>query len=97
MERFSDEMRISDNSTRKLKYNLLSFLATAQALHLKFLPITWESARQKLGQGATSKINEVLVNLHTCLAFKRIRDDVKREGSGENIFCAFTNEITVLT
>ena len=97
MERFSAVMDFSGITIRAPKHNLLSFLATAQALHLELLPITWQSARQELGIGATSTVNEALADLHTSFAFKRVQEKVKREQCNEKIFRVFTNEIAILS
>ena len=96
MERFSSKVKISCSSSTKSQHNLLSFLATAQALRIELLPITWQSARPQLGGGATSSINEALADLHTSFIFKRIRGSEKREESNEGIFGVFTNEIKIL-
>ncbi|KAH8598398.1 serine/threonine protein kinase japonica group [Bisporella sp. PMI_857] len=78
------------------QYTFLSFLATAQALDIKFLPITWEAASQRIGIGGTSKVNETPINVDTSLAFKRVRDDETKQRTEENIFRTLINEITVL-
>lgn len=78
------------------KYNFLSFLATAQELQVPFLPITWEAARQDIGKGGTSTINEALVNLQVSFAFKRIHGDTKRDKTEQQIFKTLISEIAAL-
>lgn len=78
------------------KFDFISFLATAQALNFQFLPITWEAARQDIGFGGTSRINEARQTLEISLAFKRIHEDSKKNKREEQIFQFLTNELTVL-
>lgn len=96
MERFSWEIGVSRTHASTIRYNFLSFLATTQALEIAFLPITWQSARQAIGFGGTSRIEEALADIQTSLAFKRIKDSEKREKSEADIFQTLTNEIMVL-
>ncbi|MCJ1436521.1 hypothetical protein MMC27_005900 [Xylographa pallens] len=97
MERFSSQVEISGIQTAKYQYDLLSFLATAQKLGVDFLPITWQSGRQSIGSGGTSRIEEAYQNKLTRFAFKRIRNSEKREKSESDIFQMLTTEITVLS
>lgn len=76
------------------KFNFLSFLATAQALQIEFLPIAWDAARGVVGTGGTSRIHQALVNLDTSFAFKAYHKLNKTE---EQIFRTLINEITVLS
>ncbi|KAK5634956.1 hypothetical protein RRF57_010668 [Xylaria bambusicola] len=78
------------------EFNFLSFLATAQALHVPFLPITWEAARQDIGFGGTSRIHQSLLNIQTSFAFKRIHDPEKQQKTEEQLFRALIIEILVL-
>ena len=78
------------------QYSFLSLLATAQALDIKFLPITWEAASQRIGLGGTSKVKESPIDVETSLAFKRVRDDEKGKQKEEDIFRTLINEVTVL-
>jgi hypothetical protein len=61
------------------RFNFLTFLATAQALQIEFLPIAWDVARGFIGKGGTSKIRQALINLDTSFAFKICRDHRKSE------------------
>ena len=96
MERFPSLVDVSWTQSTTCKYGFLSFLATAQALDVTFLPMTWQSARESVGSGATSSIEEALASIHISLAFKRIRSSEKREKSETEIFLMLTNEIIVL-
>lgn len=78
------------------KFDFISFLATAQALKIEFLPITWEAARQDIGSGGTSRVSEARQDLGTSFAFKRVHEDGKREKTEEEIFQTLINEITTL-
>lgn len=76
------------------KFNFLSFLATAQALQIEFLPIVGDAARGVIGTGGTSRVHQSLVNLDTSFAFKTYH---KRDKTEEKIFRTLINEITVLS
>lgn len=90
-------LTLDSAATLNSSADLLSFLATAQALNVEILSITWDAARQHIGSGATSQIRESLVNLHTSFAFKRFHDvQLRTESQEEDIFRALTNEILVL-
>ncbi|EJP60700.1 serine/threonine protein kinase Japonica Group [Beauveria bassiana ARSEF 2860] len=75
------------------RFNFLSFLATAQALKVEFLPIAWD-ASGAIGAGGTSMIHQTLVNLDTSFAFKTYR---KRDKTEEQIFRTLIAEITILS
>jgi len=77
-------------------YDFITFLAVVQKLQIDILPITWQAVRQPIGAGATGKINEALINLHTSFAFKRVADRQKDEESKGRIFHVLINEIIVL-
>jgi serine/threonine protein kinase len=84
-----------DNITKDYdsgKATFLSFLAVVQALKIDFLPMTWDAGRDDIGFGATSRVNETHINIHTSFALKR----VNRHKSEEQIFRSCTKEITVL-
>jgi hypothetical protein len=76
------------------KFNFLSFLATAQALQIAFLPIAWDPKRKVLGTGATSRVHQLLVNLDTSFAFKIYHE---RNKTADQVFGYLINEITVLS
>jgi hypothetical protein len=76
--------------------NFITFLAAAQKLQIRFLPITWQPKRQLLGRGGTSQINQALMNPQTGFAFKRVADSDKLGKPEKEIFQRLINEITVL-
>ncbi len=73
--------------------NFLSFLATAQALQIEFLPLAWDAARGSLGTGGTSKIHQALMNVETSFAFKTYHTRSKTE----QVFRTVINEITIMS
>jgi hypothetical protein len=92
---------LSDASFQSLQatnasYDLITFLAVIQKLQIEILPITWQAARQPIGVGATGRINEALINLHTSFAFKCVSDRHKERESKEAIIQILINEVTVL-
>ncbi|KAI1127756.1 hypothetical protein F5Y10DRAFT_242046 [Nemania abortiva] len=91
---YSRELRGSEPSPTT--WNLLSFLATAQALIIELLPVTWEAARPHIGDGGTAVLNMSALSLQNSLAFKRIHESTRRRQSEAKIFKILTNEIVVL-
>ncbi|KAH7350308.1 hypothetical protein BKA66DRAFT_291061 [Pyrenochaeta sp. MPI-SDFR-AT-0127] len=105
-------MSATDDSLYKLRYlsdisfqslhatnapcDLITFLAIIQKFQIDILPITWQAARHPIGIGATGKINEALVNLHTSFAFKCVSDRQKERESAEAIIQVLINEVIVL-
>jgi hypothetical protein len=82
------------------KFNFLSFLATAQALRIEFLPLSWDKGRGIIGAGGTSTIQQALVNIDTSFAFKayhRQHKTDKQNKTEEQVFRTIMNEITVLS
>jgi serine/threonine protein kinase len=51
--------------------DIISFLAIAHNCDVDILPILWQPTLNVLGWGATSLINQSLINVHTSFAFKR--------------------------
>ena len=51
--------------------DIVTFLGIAQRLNIDFLPITWQPALDRIGQGATAEIREASANLQFSFAFKR--------------------------
>jgi Protein tyrosine and serine/threonine kinase len=84
--------------------DLITFLGVLQKLQIEILPITWQAARQPIGIGATGRINESLIDLHTRFAFKCVADKQKdavanpqeKDVTKERIIQTFINEIIVL-
>ncbi len=97
MELSSSRVSLSKLPNTTIRHNFLSFLATAQALEIEFLPITWQFAQQKeIRHGGTSRVDQALANVQTSLAFKRIDDKTKLEKSEADIFHMLSNELIVL-
>lgn len=96
MELFFSKVSLSKVPDASTRHNFLSFLATAQALRIDFLPITWQSARQEIGEGGTSRIHEAPANIRMSLAFKRVSDKEKLSETEAKIFQMLNNEIIVL-
>ena len=96
MERSFSNVGLSKGPSLPMRNNLLSFLATAQALEIEFLPITWQTARKAMGQGGTSRITQAPANIQMSLAFKVVKDEEKIEKTEAELFQMVTNEITVL-
>ena len=69
----SGEIHQSACSTSNEKYDFLDFLGVAQNLKIDFLPITWQPALDKVGEGGSAEIRQALVNLQTTFAFKRLK------------------------
>ena len=69
----SGETHQSVGTTSNREYDFLDFLGIAQSLKIDFLPITWQPALDRVGEGGTAEIREALVNLQMTFAFKRIK------------------------
>ena len=91
----SGESGQSAGSTSNHKYDFLDFLAVAQSLKVDFLPITWEPALDKVGEGGTAKIPQSLINIQTAFAFKRLEHPLSAEKRSRN-WRALIAEISVL-
>ncbi|XWX01596.1 hypothetical protein V2A60_009624 [Cordyceps javanica] len=84
---------VSKSEADAEKFNFLSFLATAQALEIQFLPIAWD-ASGTIGGGGTSFVHQILVNANTSFAFKTCYKQNKTEAQ---IFRALITEIAILS
>ena len=80
-------------STRQ--YDFLDFLGVAQSLKIDFLPITWQPALDRIGQGGTAKIRQALVNLQTTFAFKHLDRPKSATEEARNLH-ALIAEISIL-
>ena len=69
----SGESRQSAGTTSGKKYDILDFLGVAQRFQLEFLPITWQSALATVGEVATAKIGQAMINVQTSFAFKLLK------------------------
>ena len=76
--------------------DLITFIAVAQKLNIRFLPITWQGARGSIGRGGTSNISQAVVNEDTSFAFKRIAERDKVHESDDTLFQRLICEIVVL-
>lgn len=72
----------------KEHFDLISFLSVAQSTQTDFLPITWHSALQLLGEGGEAEVSQSLVDLQTNFAFKRTKDRTDRDKSFEALIAA---------
>jgi hypothetical protein len=82
-------------------YDLISFLAVVQTMKINILPITWQDARDLVGEGGTSKVTQAKISLDTSFAFKCLSDNQRQdlqEGrlSETNTFRTLINEIVVV-
>jgi len=85
------------------EHNLVTFLGATQAFGIDFLPITWQSAKENVGRGATAEIRQSSLSLQTSLAFKRIqpslfskRSEKAAEEAKTRVFHAIISEASVL-
>ncbi|KAI1096930.1 hypothetical protein F5B19DRAFT_435203 [Rostrohypoxylon terebratum] len=69
----------------------LDILGHAQRLGVPILPITWNPMLDKLGEGLTSEVNQVLVSIQSSFAFKRTVGPIDRS------YRALQSEMTVLS
>lgn len=63
----------SASSTSKQEYDFLDFLGIAQSLDIDFLPITWQPALDKVGEGGTAVIRQTLINIRMTFIFKHLK------------------------
>jgi hypothetical protein len=78
------------------RHDFISFLATAQALDIDFLPITWQPALESIGKGGTADIREAYINIQSSYAFKRVKRSRQNQVTENEIFRALISEILVL-
>jgi hypothetical protein len=96
--RFLSYSAIQSEPSVDVQCDLITFLAAVQAAQIDILPITWQSAREPVGEGGTSSIKEAPINLQTSFAFKCVKDETKgQQMIKTRIFQAFIREITVLS
>ena len=69
----SGEIRQSASSTSNKEFDFLDFLGVAQSLKIDFLPITWQPALDKVGEGGTAEIRQALINVQMTFTFKRLK------------------------
>lgn len=82
--------------------NFVKFLQYATALRLNTLALTWELALEALGRdGATTRVNQSVVNLETTFMYKRFKPEVTDHRLSEAQFrelryTAMINELIIL-
>ena len=54
-----------------LRFDMVIFLGVAQIFGIDFLPVAWQPALDRIGEGATAEIRENFMDLQTSFAFKR--------------------------
>ena len=91
----SGEVRQSAATASGKKFDLLDFLGVAQRLRLDFLPVTWQLALDKVGEGGTAEIRQAAINPQTSLAFKLLKRTSWATGEAQNLR-ALIAEIAVL-
>lgn len=69
----SGEVRQSAAAASDKKFDLLDFLGVAQRLRLDFLPVTWQSGLDTVGEGGTAEIRQAAINPQTSFAFKLLK------------------------
>lgn len=77
-------------------YDLVSFLATAQALGIDIIALTWQPALGQMARGGTSGIQELLVKLESSFAFKVFEYSDNAAKDERDVYRALISEITVL-
>ena len=85
----------SAGSTSDKNYDFVDFLGAAQILKIDFLPITWQPALDKVGEGGTAEIRQALVNIQTTFAFKHLKHPRSSMEEARNLR-ALTAEISIL-
>ena len=63
----------SASSTSNKEFDFLDFLGVAQSLKIDFLPITWQPALDKVGEGGTAEIRQALINIQMTFTFKHLK------------------------
>jgi Protein tyrosine and serine/threonine kinase len=93
---FSQSATPAKAAAPDLHYDFISFLGVAQRLRIDFLPITWQPALDKVGEGGTADIRQALINLQMSFAFKRLKWP-RQVGSDESrSFLALISEVSIL-
>jgi serine/threonine protein kinase len=95
--RYLSDASLQEAHATNAQCEFITFLAVIQKFGIEILPITWQAMRQPIGIGATGRINEALINLHTSFAFKCVADRQKENNSEERIIQAIISEVIVLS
>ena len=64
------QVSVIEDTNPHLPYDLVTLLLVAEHFQVDFLPITWQSALDRVRLGGTAKIRQSLVRLQESLAFK---------------------------
>lgn len=80
------------------RYDLITFLGIAQRLRIQLLPITWQPALDRIGQGATAEIRESVATINFSFAFKRpdVRSFFDFEAFERRLLPCLIDEISIL-
>ena len=80
------------------RYDLITFLGAAQKLRIQFLPVTWQPALDRIGQGATAEIRESIATINFSFAFKRptARSSFDFEEFERRLLPCLIDEISIL-
>ena len=80
------------------RYDLITFLGAAQKLRIQLLPITWQPALDRIGQGATAEIRESIATINFSFAFKRpvLRSSFDFEEFESRLLPCLIDEISIL-
>ena len=80
------------------RHNLITFLGVAQKLGIELLPMTWQPALERIGQGATAEIRESIATINFSFAFKRpsIRSSLSIEEFEHRVLPCLIDEISIL-
>jgi hypothetical protein len=81
---------------QELHWDLISFLATAQALKIDLLSIAWHPGLDRAGKGGTSEIQQLMVKSQDYLAFKRFEYSGDARTTERAIYQELISEILVL-
>ena len=91
----SGETGQSADSISDQEYDFLDFLGVAQSLKIDFLPITWQPALDKVGEGGTAVIYQALINIQATFTFKRLKPPRSAMKESRNLR-ALIAEISIL-
>ena len=94
--KFLSESALTSAESQPDDLDMIRFLAVVDALNINILPITWQTAREPIGWGATSQVTEAQATVRTSFAFKRASEEQKQVGLPK-VLRAMMNEIIVLS
>jgi hypothetical protein len=77
--------------------DIISLIATVHHLKVDLLSLVWQTAREPIGWGGTSQVNEALVDIHTSFAFKRVSEKRKLNRKKADILRDIIHELSVLS